>query len=538
MLAQNKMKYITLFIALLGPISLFGQYTDCPYIIDVNGNPIVDSTFLAEHLISSEDTINAPLSIHFGAQEVDLEPSFYVDHGAIFTADSAGCVSSCIPPLSTCDEPCVSPFDDETTLSGVRFVQHEVVFSLPDSVVVDVQGVNINYSGISINVRDTMIKYMKEIIPGPPIMDTLSRCLCDENIFLYENENLIFDEGRVATSNTIKDIEEEGGTFSLNYILENLEPKSPDNIANNVVASFASKANMSPGPMPSIVAILDSGLDPSLAAPNSLFYDDKPASFVCSLTDTAGWNFIEDNHDLYDDRGHGTLVTLAYQKALQSLRPLINLENSQVLTVKVLNECGEGTIYSTVCGLKYAEKKGAQFINTSWGLYQNNFPLQRAVEEVVKSNVRIICSAGNNGLDLSAHDHFPSGYSAEHEHYVTNDSSFLHPGFGRVFEVGGACRFIDAPCMPQPVNLPLEGTSNFREILIAESSRGIKQLLPAPLRPSCEILGTSFAAPILTAGLLHYKNVYGSGTKEDIVNQSKKLHPEFKYYSYFLNHCN
>ncbi|MFT4569073.1 MAG: hypothetical protein ACI9FN_004043 [Saprospiraceae bacterium] len=526
---------------------LQGQIDDCFYNRTVSGTPSVDVSFLAEYKLTSSHKIDTPLPIHYGAGfEICLDTGFYINTGTSLTANLEGCVAQCLPVSNVCDESCISPLEGSTTNKGQRYVKFEVVLTFPDSfdnIVPTNCGTGSNYSnclfinGIIYNIADTLLKYFPVISSTAQNQGELKRCLCDRNIFLYTNDNLIFEEGGIAQRNRSSGgITEEGGVFSLNYILAHFEPQNPDSIVMQNV-SFKDRGHTNRDPNATIVAILDSGLDPEFVPFNSLYYDPSMVLSVCPLTDVSGWNFVDGNDNLMDDRGHGTLVTLSYFHALDKLKPTAEIGDQSLLTVKVLNECGEGTTYSTICGLRYAELKGAKVINASWGMYQNDRQLQRAVEELNKKGIFIISSAGNLSLDLAKSSHFPSGYSSTFDYIVDEDKIVQSPGMNGVIEVGGICRYINTPCQQVRENTPLSSSSNFREVLFVEASKGIERLIPVPNRPSCEIEGTSYASPQVAAGVVH-RLINGEVlTKEKMWSDAKQIHPDKKHKSYLLAKC-
>ena len=526
---------------------LHGQIDDCFYNRTITGTPSVDVSFLAEHKLTSSHGIDTPLPIHYGAGfEICIDTGFFINPGSSLIADLNGCVAECLPATQICDESCISPLDDSTTTTGQRYVKYEVVLTFPDSldnISTTNCGTGSNYSnciyigGIIYNIADTLSKYFPHINSEPGYDGELKRCLCDRNVFLYTNDNLIFEEGGIAQRNKSSGgITEEGGVFSLNYILEHFEPQNPDSIVMQNV-SLKERGQSSRDPNSVIVAILDSGLDPEYVPMNSLYYDPNMEFSVCPLTDVLGWNFVNDNDNLLDDRGHGTLVSLSYFHAFDRLKPTAEIEKQSLLIVKVLNECGEGTTYSTICGLRYAELKGAKVINASWGMYQNDRQLQRAVEEVTKTGVFIVCSAGNDSLDLDKSPHFPSGYSSTFDYIIDEDNIIQHPGMDGVIEVGGMCKDITTPCQPLRENTPLTMSSNYRGSLFVEASKGIEKLLPGAIRPNCVIEGTSYAAPQVAAGAVHRLITGQILNKDSMWLDAKQIHLDKNFKSYFLAKC-
>ena len=173
--------------------------------------------------------------------------------------------------------------------------------------------------------------------------------------------------------------------------------------------------------------------------------------------------------------------------------------------MKVLDECGRGTMYSVVCGLYYAAAKGAKIVNISWGLNFNDLQLQEAMIDLSDWEIPTSNSAGNESENLNIEEHFPSGYAKTYHKIRRNYTMIDTQGMNNVFEVGGLCR--NVMDNSNPTTVPLWPGSNVRDTMFTEAAIGVQDLLNAtsgvPMM-NCGISGTSFAAPQFTAGLLHF----------------------------------
>ena len=328
--------------------TIIAQYTNCDYNRTLTGIPASSQTREVENIISSDQTIVPPHTVTYDAGNfMTLDQGFRVMDGAIFQAELDGCERECEPRQEMCESDCPEGFDLKFTETDQPYIQNQVVLTFPDEITsIEIQSPFLFLNGQTFNISDTMYKYMDVNDPNNNSPGMLSRCLCDRNIILYENENIIFDEGAVKRRNSsVSGASAEGGVYSLNYVLETNETPLP--MIND------EDAQTKEGNLQAVtVAILDTGLDVDLIPDGSVYFN--PNSFVClSMNDQLGWNFIDNNNDISDVRGHGSLVTLSYLEAFQNMEPAAEIFDQQILTVKVLNDCGQGTTYSTLCGLRY-----------------------------------------------------------------------------------------------------------------------------------------------------------------------------------------
>lgn len=165
-----------------------------------------------------------------------------------------------------------------------------------------------------------------------------------------------------------------------------------------------------------IVAILDSGIQPDhedLAyslwvnddeIPDNLLDDDDNGK----IDDVWGWHFYhieeqliyvprEDNH-INDDYGHGTHVAGIVGAQVNNHVGIVGVAaGSRLMTVKILDQNGDGWYSDIARGIVYAVDNGADIINLSVGGVPSSQTLQAAVDYAYARDVLVVASAGNTG---------------------------------------------------------------------------------------------------------------------------------------------
>lgn len=101
-----------------------------------------------------------------------------------------------------------------------------------------------------------------------------------------------------------------------------------------------------------------------------------------------------------DDNGHGEAMVKAITK---------ENKKAQIISIKVLDKNGEGSVSSIVSGIAYAEKRGASIVNLSLsGLAtQGNAVVTTAVNDAIRKGLTVVGAAGNNGRDAA--NYIPGG---------------------------------------------------------------------------------------------------------------------------------
>lgn len=181
---------------------------------------------------------------------------------------------------------------------------------------------------------------------------------------------------------------------------------------------------------PIIIAVLDTGFD--ALNPNNKNYvwnNPKPDDVKgCYSGDIHGWNFVDNNAQIYDDNAphwHGTLVSRFIISEFAN-----SPKNSvQIMTLKTHNAAGEGDLFSSICAIHYAIEKGAQIINASWGFYDNRikslipthtFYLDYLITKVLREKGILFVTAAGNEMDAVDEDLTRAGVTS------LRDISFNH----------------------------------------------------------------------------------------------------------------
>lgn len=229
------------------------------------------------------------------------------------------------------------------------------------------------------------------------------------------------------------------------------------------------------------IALLDTGIDLSMLTDLSPKLYNHNEAEICvnnGETELSGWDFINNDNNTYDDNGHGTAVT----KVLTNKLSEEGIDNYTILPVKIFDEHGQGTTFTTICGYLYAiSKPNISIINMSFGWYgaQSEILSQLIFEN---SDILNITSSGNEANNNDTIFHYPSSYP--HENILSIGSINKKKTDIAFFSNYGKFN-VDFLSLGDQIEL--------------DNSLGVKEI----------ISGTSFAAPIVTAkSMLHINNGY------------------------------
>ncbi|MDP2652498.1 MAG: S8 family peptidase [Candidatus Omnitrophota bacterium] len=176
--------------------------------------------------------------------------------------------------------------------------------------------------------------------------------------------------------------------------------ESDPNSAWNVVE--ASEKNV-------VVAVIDSGLDtthpdgpqylwtnPKETPDNGI--DDDKNGFV---DDIHGWNFLNENHDFTDVRGHGTFVAgIIAAKSNNGIGIAGINPGAVIMPVKVADDEGVTNSLNIYRGINYAVNHGAKIINVSLGSRSVSKLEQQAIERASAMGALVFIAAGNSNDNL------------------------------------------------------------------------------------------------------------------------------------------
>lgn len=154
-----------------------------------------------------------------------------------------------------------------------------------------------------------------------------------------------------------------------------------------------------------IVAVLDTGVDynhPDLK--DNIWRNTGETSCTDGIDndkngyidDCIGWNFLESNNDPGDDNGHGSHVAGIIGAVGNNALGVTGVSWSvKIMSLKVLDNNGEGDIATIIEAISYAAAKNAGIINMSFGGTGFSQSLYDAIGKY--PNMLFVAAAGNEG---------------------------------------------------------------------------------------------------------------------------------------------
>lgn len=143
-----------------------------------------------------------------------------------------------------------------------------------------------------------------------------------------------------------------------------------------------------------VIAVIDTGVDPGeLDLKNEL---------------VAGYDFVNEDAEPWDDQGHGTRIALiAAATADNGYGGAGVAYDAQVMPLKALNNTGSGTHAWISKAIVWATDHGANIINLSIGGPYPSQTLQDAVNYAWRHGVLIVAAAGNENCNVPV---YPAAY--------------------------------------------------------------------------------------------------------------------------------
>jgi serine protease len=259
-----------------------------------------------------------------------------------------------------------------------------------------------------------------------------------------------------------------------------------------------------PGAEGVIVAVLDTGV----AYPGN--EHERPASPDLSAARfVAGYDFVDDDDDPYDENGHGTHVASTIAEETDNGYGVTGLAYGvQIMPVRVLDRNGDGDALRVARGVRYATQHGAKVINLSMSfapsVSEEQAPeLDDALRDARRQGTFVVAGAGNTARRRVSYPARADGVvavGATTEHgCLASYSNFgprvdlVAPGGGRDADIRG-----DESCRPGR-----RGASIYQ---VAPAHRG-----GSPFE-IIGLTGTSMAAPHVaaTAALVVASGVLGA----------------------------
>lgn len=141
------------------------------------------------------------------------------------------------------------------------------------------------------------------------------------------------------------------------------------------------------------IAIIDSGIDKE--------HEDFSTNIL------PGWNFLNNNNDIYDNLGHGTAITgVLAARANNNIGIAGIIDSAQILPIKIIDALQETTLQLLIEALYYVAEMCVDVINISLGFANIKCidfkylmllkELQKAINIVTEKNTIVVAAIGNN----------------------------------------------------------------------------------------------------------------------------------------------
>lgn len=152
-----------------------------------------------------------------------------------------------------------------------------------------------------------------------------------------------------------------------------------------------------------VVAVIDTGVSGTASGKGQACRDFGTTAF------TAGYDFVNNDADPYDDHGHGTHVAGTIAEATNNAEGVAGLAyGATIMPLKVLSAAGSGTSADIADAIRWAADKGAHVINMSLGSPFPDAVIRNACTYASKKGVVIVAAAGNSGKQGVG---YPAAYS-------------------------------------------------------------------------------------------------------------------------------
>ncbi len=82
-------------------------------------------------------------------------------------------------------------------------------------------------------------------------------------------------------------------------------------------------------------------------------------------------------------------------------------------------DAGNGQVSDGLRCWDYCVAQGAQILSNSWGASSHVVAMDSAIAAVTSSGALVVCSAGNDGVDVDTTPHYPSSYAENNAQVIS-----------------------------------------------------------------------------------------------------------------------
>ncbi|MBX3413494.1 MAG: S8 family serine peptidase [Pirellulales bacterium] len=177
-----------------------------------------------------------------------------------------------------------------------------------------------------------------------------------------------------------------------------------------------------------VVGVVDTGVDynhPDLAANMWVNPGEIPGNGIDDdnngyIDDIHGWDFLNNDNDPFDDRGHGTHVAGTIAAVGNNNVGVTGVNwNAKIMALKFLGANGKGGTVDAIEAINYAammkRDHGINVVvtNHSWGGGGFSSFLRDAMAASATQNILFVAAAGNDSSDTDLIPHYPSSYDLD-----------------------------------------------------------------------------------------------------------------------------
>ncbi|MCR5835887.1 MAG: S8 family serine peptidase [Lachnospiraceae bacterium] len=183
-----------------------------------------------------------------------------------------------------------------------------------------------------------------------------------------------------------------------------------------------------------VVAVIDSGIDLDHEDLKNSLWINK---YKCEDFDGVnGYDFVNADAVPEDEDGHGTHVAGVIAAKRDNEKGIAGIAtNTKIMSLRVLDEEGNGDDDSIIAALEYAYKAKTEYnvnlaaVNMSLGGSAYSKILEDVIERLGESGVLSVCAAGNEGvnIDEDPFDSFPAAFDSEYIISVGASNQFDEP---------------------------------------------------------------------------------------------------------------